>query len=306
MGFLVVFLIPGIVILSVAAGAMSGYPNLAIWAPWFVGYVIVPFVQIRWPREPVQTAPKRASSPAWTAYYRVLPLLALPAQLAMLAVTTAAFVSGRYDFAGLIVLTLTTGIFSAMFAVNIAHELIHRRERLDRVLGGLLLSTEASARSRSCTCRSIIPMWARRSTSQRHAEDRPSTFWLRSLAGNFGEAIRRERMRLRRSGRPVWQSELVPWSACSLLWPRRIGAVVGLAGRALLPDAEPDRHPVPRRDQLPAALRADASAGQQEAGPSPCRITIRGRLRCSSTICCCSTSRVTLIIIRSPSSRTIS
>jgi alkane 1-monooxygenase len=140
MGFLVTFLIPGIVILSVAVGATYGYPNLAIWAPLFVGYVIVPIVQMRWPRE-IETPPERVASPAWTAFYRILPLLALPAQLAMLAVTTAAFVSGRYDALGLIVLTVTTGMFSAMFAVNIAHELIHRRERLDRILGGLLLST---------------------------------------------------------------------------------------------------------------------------------------------------------------------
>ena len=138
MGFLIVFLIPGIVILSVALGAMYGHPNLAIWAPWIVGYVFVPIIQTYWPREPFHPSPAQTASAGWTAFYRILPLLALPAQIAMLAVTTAAFVSGRYDVFGRILLTITTGVFSAMFAVNIAHELIHRREKLDALRNAVI------------------------------------------------------------------------------------------------------------------------------------------------------------------------
>jgi len=219
MGFLVVFLIPGIVMLSVALGAVYGFPNLAIWSPWFVGYVLVPFVQMRWPREPVHLSAERASSAGWTAYYRILPLLALPVQLAMLAVTTAAFVSGRYNGAGLIILTLTTGVFSAMFAVNTAHELIHRRDGLDRALGGLLLSTVSFGTFK------VVHLQVHHryvGTPLDFATARRGqtiySFWLQSLAGNFAEAIRRERTRLRRAGKRAWHSELVPWFACTLLW----------------------------------------------------------------------------------------
>jgi alkane 1-monooxygenase len=217
MGFLVAFLIPGIVILSVLAGARSGYPNLAICTPLFLGYVMVPIVQMRWPRV-IQTPPERAASPAWTAYYRALPLFALPAQIAMLAVATTAFTSGRYSVPGLIVLTLTTGMFSAMFAINIAHELIHRRERLDRLFGGLLLSTVSFGSFKIVHLQVHHPYvgtpldfaTARRGQSI-------YSFWLQSLAGNFVEALRLERNRLRRSGKSAWTSELVPWWACTLL-----------------------------------------------------------------------------------------
>jgi alkane 1-monooxygenase len=218
MGFLVVFLIPGIVIFSVALGARSGHPNLAIWIPWIVGYVFVPLIQMRWPREPWPTASNRAASPAWAVYYRVLPLLALPVQLGMLAVTTAAFASGRYDLPGRLVLTLTTGVFSAMFAVNIAHELIHRREWLDRVFGGLLLSTVSFGTFKIVHLQVHHPYVG---TPLDFATARRGqtiySFWLRALAGNFLEAFRRERVRLRRSGKPVWTSELVPWSVCTLV-----------------------------------------------------------------------------------------
>jgi alkane 1-monooxygenase len=151
------------------------------------------------------------------AFYRLLPLLALPVQLAMLAVTTRAFVSGEYDVIGRIVLTLTTGVFSAMFAVNIAHELIHRRERVDRVFGGLLLSTVSFGTFKVVHLQVHHPYVG---TPLDFATARRGqtiyAFWLRALAGNFVEAIRRERARLRRSGKSIWTSELVPWTLCSL------------------------------------------------------------------------------------------
>jgi alkane 1-monooxygenase len=217
MGFLIVFLIPGIVILSVALGAMYGHPNPAIWAPWIVGYVAVPIIQMYWPREPFHPSPAQTASAGWTAFYRILPLLALPAQIAMLAVTTAAFVSGRYDVAGRILLTITTGVFSAMFAVNIAHELIHRREKLDRAVGGLLLSTVSFGTFKIVHLQVHHPYVGTPldfATAQRGQNI--YSFWLRALAGNFVEAIRRERVRLRRSGKSVWTSELVPWTLCTL------------------------------------------------------------------------------------------
>jgi alkane 1-monooxygenase len=230
MGYLVVFTIPGILILSVIAGAMSGWPNLAICAPLFVGYVIVPYVQMRWPRE-IQTPPERVASPAWTAYYRAITLLALPAQLAMLAVATAGFASGRYSPFGLIVLTLTTGLFSAMFAINISHELIHRREWLDRTVGGLLLSTASFGSFKIVHLQVHHPYvgtpldfaTARRGQSI-------YAFWLQALAGNFVEAFRLERKRLRRSGGSIWRSELVPWTACTLLCLSAAAYWWGVAG----------------------------------------------------------------------------
>jgi alkane 1-monooxygenase len=172
---------------------------------------------MRWPRV-IQTPPERLASPAWTVYYRALPLLALPAELVMLVFATSAFASGRYNVFGLTVLTLTTGLFSAMFAINIAHELIHRRERLDRVFGGLLLSTVSFGSFKIVHLQVHHPYVG---TPLDFATARRGqniySFWLQALAGNFVEPFRLERSRLRRSGRSVWSSELVPWSACTLV-----------------------------------------------------------------------------------------
>src|SRR5262249_3006058 len=113
---------------------------------------------------------------------------------------------------------LTTGMFSAMFAINIAHELIHRRERLDRLFGGLLLSTVSFGSFKIVHLQVHHPYvgilldfaTARRGQSI-------YLFWVQSLAGNFIEVLRLECNRLRRSGKSVWTSELVPWWACTLL-----------------------------------------------------------------------------------------
>ena len=69
---------------------------------------------------------------------------------------------------------LSIGIFSALFAITVAHELIHRRDRLGRVAGGILLSTTCFGFSRLCTCGSITGL----------SEPR-LTFPLRSRATRF-------------------------------------------------------------------------------------------------------------------------
>jgi alkane 1-monooxygenase len=154
--------------------------------------------------------------------------LTLPLQLAMLAVTTAAFAGGTYDVAGQIVLTFTTGIFSAMFAINVAHELIHRRQPLDRFLGGVLLSTVSFGTFKIVHLQVHHPYVG---TPLDFATARRGqtiySFWIRSFAGNFAEAIRRERTRAHRAGASAWTGELVGWSICTMVW---LAAVVCLWG----------------------------------------------------------------------------
>jgi alkane 1-monooxygenase len=219
MAFLIVFLIPAVVIASVWLGPASGHPTLWLWAPFFFGYVVVPVVQTRWSRPPVQVSPERAAVPAWRIYFRLLPLLTLPAQLVMLAVTTAAFASDRYGMDGRIVLTVTTGVFSSMFAINVAHELIHRRQPLDRFIGGLLLSTVSFGTFKIVHLQVHHPYVG---TPLDFATARRGqtiySFWVQAFAGNFGEAVRRERIRAGRSGTSFWKSELSLWSAFTALW----------------------------------------------------------------------------------------
>ena len=219
MGFLLSFGIPALVIASVWMGPMIGYPNALICLPLIVGYVCIPIVQAIWRREPFQVPEEAVASPRWTAYYRVLPLLTVPAQLAMLAAATAAFATAPLNLFGRVVLLIATGVFGAMFAITVAHELIHRRQQFDRTCGGILLSTVSFGTFKVVHLQVHHPYVG---TPLDFATARLGqsiySFWLQSFAGNFREALRCERSRLARSGKSGWSSELIVWYGLTMAW----------------------------------------------------------------------------------------
>jgi len=219
MGYLLAFAVPGVVIGSVWLGQSLNHPDALAWMPLAFAYVVVPAVQAVWQRRPFRLSPEDEHSPAWTRYYRVLPLVALPAQLVMLLVATRAFAAGPYSLVGRIGLLLGTALFSALFAINLAHELMHRRQRFDRVCSGLLLSTVSFGTFKIVHLQVHHPYvgtpldfaTARRGQSI-------YSFWGQSFVGNCREAMRCERQRLMRAGKPAWRSELVVWYSLTAVW----------------------------------------------------------------------------------------
>ena len=206
-------------IASVWLGPMVGYPNVFVCLPLVIGYLILPVVQWLWRREPLQVSAEVAASPRWNAYFRLLPLLAIPAQLAMLGVTTAAFVSGPLNPFGKTVLLIVTGLFSAMLAITVAHELIHRRQPIERFCGGVLLSMVAFGTFKVVHLQIHHPhVGTPLDFATARREQSIYSFWLQSFVGNFPGALKCERARLARLGKPLWRSELVAWYGLTLLW----------------------------------------------------------------------------------------
>jgi alkane 1-monooxygenase len=230
-GFLLSYAIPGIVISSVWLGPASGYPNAVMLIPLCVGYVLVPVLQDLAPRRARPVPEGIASSRSWRWYYRVLPLLAVPPQLAMLAATTAYWSSGPLSPWGRALLLVTTGVFSTMFAINIAHELIHRRQRFDRSMGGVLLSTVGFGAFKVVHLK-IHHRYVGTPRDFATATRGQSiySFWIQNFVGNVREALRCERARLARAGRPAWRSELVVWYGLSAAWLALAIALWGWTG----------------------------------------------------------------------------
>jgi alkane 1-monooxygenase len=217
-GFLLAYAIPGLLIACIWSGTHFGCLDMMVFVPLLVGYVGVPLVQSCWPYVlPPQPEVMRQSG-AWQLYHRLILFLSLPAQLAMLAVATRAWVSGGLSPVGRFGLLLTTGVFSAMFAINIGHHLIHQRQRFARALGGVLLSTVGFGSFKVIHLRihhRYVGTPLDFATPPRGQSI--YTFWRQSFAGNFATALRVERERLARVGGASWRSELVAWTACSLL-----------------------------------------------------------------------------------------
>jgi alkane 1-monooxygenase len=136
----------------------------------------------------------------------------VPAQLAMIYVAGSYWCTGPLGPAGRVGLAITTGMFSAMFGITIAHELIHRRQRLDRAVGGALLSTVCFGTFKivHLSVHHRFVGTARDFATARRGQS-IYRFWGEALAGNVREALRCDRDWRGRRGLPVWRSELLAW-----------------------------------------------------------------------------------------------
>lgn len=217
--FICIYAIPALLMGSVWLGRTTGYVNLCSWLPLVMGYGLVPLLQALWPR-PLPLLPDTVGDrPPWGLYHRLLLWLSLPAQLAMLYVTThhwqAAALHG-WGYAGHL---LTTGVFSGMFAINLSHELIHRRQRLERGLGGMLLSTVGFGTFKIVHVQ-IHHRYVGTPLDFATARRGQSiySFWRQCLVGNICAALRCERQRCARTGQPLWRSELILWYGLSGGW----------------------------------------------------------------------------------------
>jgi alkane 1-monooxygenase len=215
LGYLLSFAGPGLLAISAVLGRVSGHQDICAFLPLVVAFVLVPLASacgVNWAEPP----PAQPTSPVAHSYYRLLPIGAVPAQLAALAVAVAYWTDPALDVPGHIAWLLSTGIFTALFAVTVAHELIHHRSRIDRVLGGLLLSTACFGTFKIVHLRVHHRfVGTDRDFGSARRGDSIYRFWLRSLVGSPREALRCE---CQRYGRSLWRSELVAWYSLSTLW----------------------------------------------------------------------------------------
>jgi alkane 1-monooxygenase len=213
------FMVPAILIACALLGAAA--EEAANWlavVPLGIAFAIVPLLTmsgVNWD-EPSPTRPRTSGA---RLYYRYLPLAAAPAQLATLAIATAFWSAPSLHHAGRVGWLLSIGIFSALFAITVAHELIHHRDRVDRIVGGLMLSTTCFGFFK------IVHLQVHHRSvgtaldfSSAPRGDSIYRFWLRCLYGNPRAALRWERERQRRLGISWWHSELLAWYGLSAGW----------------------------------------------------------------------------------------
>jgi alkane 1-monooxygenase len=156
---------------------------------------------------------------------RFIPWLCLPVQLAVLFGSLAVLPTLPV-WAGLLWL-VSLGYVGGVLAINVAHELIHRRARADRIVGGLLLATVhyATFKVEHVRGHHVWVATPRDPSSARRGET-IYRFVPRALLKNTINAWRLEAERLKRLGRsPIsLRNELIWWQLASL----------GLAGIAFL------------------------------------------------------------------------
>ncbi|HEY1933169.1 MAG TPA: alkane 1-monooxygenase [Acetobacteraceae bacterium] len=213
--------------LSALFGHLTHAPTLFASMPLLVAFVVVPSLTMAG-MTGIEAVPG-VSTAAW--FHRLLPLGAVPAQIAALAVATEFWAHGNLGPAGSIFWLFSTGLSAALFGITVAHELIHRRSLVDRCCGGLLLSMSCFGAFKVVHLRVHHRyVGTSRDFASARRGDSIYAFWLRCLIASPREALRHDAARLMHQHRPLWQSELLAWYGLSLLWLLLSIAIWGWTG----------------------------------------------------------------------------
>lgn len=144
---------------------------------------------------------------------RFLPVLCLPVQLTVVF-WSLSLLPGMPLWAGLLWL-LSLGYVGGVLAINVAHELVHRRSRFDRTIGGLLLCSVNYAGFKIEHVRGHhVWVATEHDPSSARRGEIVYRFVPRALLLNTINAWRLEAKRLRSIGKaPLsWSNEMIGWS----------------------------------------------------------------------------------------------
>lgn len=139
-GYLAFLLVPALPPSGWWLGHVTGLPDLfSFWTP-FVVFAVVPAVDWIIGTDTANPAPDAMAALERDAWYRWLPMLALPVCGALLLWGAFALAGGTYGTVGRIGHVVSIGACMGIVGITAAHELIHKSGRLDQRIGGVLLT----------------------------------------------------------------------------------------------------------------------------------------------------------------------
>jgi alkane 1-monooxygenase len=196
-------------------------PGLAAWLPLVVIFVVLPLldqllgVDTRNPDAPAAAAEERR------VFFRLLTLLALPVWLLTLGYFLARLPLMQPHAGAALAWLLSTGVLGGTLAIVSAHELIHRTSRIERIVGGILLTSVGYWGFKIEHVRGHhVHVATPEDSSTARLGESAWGFIPRAFVRNLREAWRLEAQRLRRRDLPAWspQNEMLGWTALWLLF----------------------------------------------------------------------------------------
>lgn len=141
LGFTMVFAVPAQMPLSAWLSAHSGLPNAMCWSPLVFLFVLLPACDYLLGHDPANVPADAERATALNPWFRALTLLALPVQLALILWSGWWFAHAELSWLGASGWLLSQGLVGGILAINTAHELIHKDAPIERLAGGLLLTS---------------------------------------------------------------------------------------------------------------------------------------------------------------------
>jgi alkane 1-monooxygenase len=126
---------------SYAVAVRSGrWDTAAFIVPvWY--FVLIPLLDALIGQDTANPDTSDQANLAEDRYYRSLPLLCLPLYTGVLLFGAWVFVVAPFSGVGAVGWVISIGLVGGVVAINPAHELIHKQNRLERRAGGLLLAS---------------------------------------------------------------------------------------------------------------------------------------------------------------------
>jgi alkane 1-monooxygenase len=224
--------VPVLPFASLLLVTVTGRAWLWFLTPVFV-FVVIPVIDLLIGDD--RTNPPEAAVPALqnSPYYRWITYLYLPAQYAALVVACATWSAGA-GVAGAIGLVLTTGVVNGV-AINTAHELGHKREKVERRLSKIALAPTGYGHfyvehNRGHHVRVATP----EDPASARLGESYWRFWPRTVIGSLRSAWRLETSRFRLRHRSPWTVRndiLNAWAMTAVLF----AALTVAFGPAVLP-----------------------------------------------------------------------
>lgn len=141
LGFLLVFLVPAQMPIAAWLVEHTAWPNAMTWYPLFFLFVMLPAMDYLLGHDPANVPADAERGVALNPWFKLMTLMALPVQLALIAWSGHWFVNARLDWFGMAGWLLSQGLVGGILAINTAHELIHKDGRVERLAGALLLTS---------------------------------------------------------------------------------------------------------------------------------------------------------------------
>jgi alkane 1-monooxygenase len=232
LGFVLPF---GLALLPAGAVALiaAGWP--ASWGAWFPLLVIFGLLPIIDVLCGIDTANRDAGDAdierRW--YFRTLTLLTLLVWPSVLIYCAYEFTLLPLGPFGKLAWILSTGVLGGILAINPAHELVHKNSRLERICGGLLLTSVGYHGFKIEHVRGHhVNVATPADSSSANFGESVYAFLPRALRDNVRYAWRLEAQRLQQRGRRVWslENEMLGWTALWLMLLLGFALWLGTAG----------------------------------------------------------------------------
>src|SRR4249919_2419878 len=216
--FLLVFLVPLQMPVAAWLGARTQLPNVMAWFPLFFLFVLLPSCDYLLGHDSANVPAEREKQVALDPWFKTLTLLALPVQLALLAFSGYWFAHAGMNAFGMAGWLLSQGVVGGILAINTAHELIHKDEKIERAAGGILLTSVGyhGFKIEHLRGHHVHVSTPEDASSARFGQSLWN-FLPRAMIRNTRNAWRLEAERLRKLGLPMlhWRNEMIGWS---VLW----------------------------------------------------------------------------------------